>query len=398
MAGSVGGRSLQGTIPAGAANSRAAFRTGLAMVKSYFDRAPVILSVVESNDSTLTLGLFKATLAGQAVGGFVLTTFVPHGASQVDVLFDATDRVSASMPAMLAQVSSSHPTGGPAASAAAVAPLHAVVSPDGTVHARIPEGWKTPVFGQGQLVAVGPDGAEVDQELEIPCVDPSAPIARNVPWLPVPYTRNVAQAYLAVAAALVSRHVVSVSNLHVESVKNLPSPIPGAAMAELIGTDVVAGVTHRFDGVVVVSPIGQYGGWNVTLKMIGAPAASIDRDAPTLLAIFGSYNVDQQKRGEQVALSMQEDRAGMARAQQMSADTQARDTAVFEASMGHARAVQQSIDRSTSGFVHYLNDTTVLEGPGGARSSENADFAQSVVNGDPNNFRIVPVSEYNSGD
>ena len=82
----------------------------------------------------------------------------------------------------------------------------------------------------------------------------------------------------------------------------------------------------------------------------------------------------------------------------MSAATQARNTAVFNASMGHARAVQQSIDRSTSGFVHYLSGTTVIEGAGGARASIDAGFAQSIVNNDPQGFHIVPVSQYRAGE
>jgi hypothetical protein len=54
-------------------------------------------------------------------------------------------------------------------------------------------------------------------------------------------------------------------------------------------------------------------------------------------------------------------------------------SATFHASMSHARSVQSGIDRSTSGFFDYLNDTTVVENAGGGRSNVDAGFAQSVV-------------------
>ncbi len=120
-------------------------------------------------------------------------------------------------------------------------------------------------------------------------------------------------------------------------------------------------------------------------------------DFPLMTAIFNSYNVDQGVRHQQVQATIQQDEAATQRGTAMMQATQARNSAVFNASMDHARSVQQSIDRSTSGFDHYLNDTTVLQGPNG-RTTENANFAQSVVNGDPQHFRVVPVSEYRSGD
>jgi hypothetical protein len=66
--------------------------------------------------------------------------------------------------------------------------------------------------------------------------------------------------------------------------------------------------------------------------------------------------------------------------------------------MSHAQAVQDGIDRSTAGFTRYLNDTTVLEhGPSGARATVDYNFADAIVQSDPQNFRVVPVSEYRRG-
>ena len=162
------------------------------------------------------------------------------------------------------------------------------------------------------MVALGPDGDEVDQEVTIPCVDPHAPIARNVPWLAVPYTHDVARAYLDVLAALAQRATPQVSQTRIASAKKVPIAIPGAAAAALTGSDVSHGVTRRFESIVLVSPIGPYGAWSVTVKSIAAPESHLARDRATLLAIFTSYRVNQQERGKQVAASLELDREGMA--------------------------------------------------------------------------------------
>lgn len=51
--------------------------------------------------------------------------------------------------------------------------------------------------------------------------------------------------------------------------------------------------------------------------------------------------------------------------------------------MDRARSVQNGFDRSRSGFVHSLNDTTVVENASGGRTSADAGFARSVVDNDP---------------
>ena len=68
-------------------------------------------------------------------------------------------------------------------------------------------------------------------------------------------------------------------------------------------------------------------------------------------------------------------------------------------SMAAARASQAAIDRSTSGYVHYLNGTDVVEHLGtGERGTLDGGFAQGLAREDPQNFRIVPMTQYNAGD
>ncbi len=409
--GKAGGRIVEGPLSK-ASSPDAAFRTGLARVRHYFDRAPHVIGAVRSNDRTLTLALFKATLGGTPVGGYILTTYVAHGPSHLDVLFDRVDRASRTVNPMLAQVSALHPSPGVATSSGGSAePLHDVVSQDGTVHAQLPAGWHTTLFGQGQMAAVGPNRAEVDQEVSLQFLDPNGSLARSQQQLQssmrnplpgqgivVPYTSDVRQAYYNALSALIRRGIVPPTQVTIEHARAYPPNSDGSNTAELIGTSVKNGRTDRFDGQVLVSPLNPYGGWTLSIKMISSSKDTFEHDMPTLLAIFNSYNVDQHRRDQQVALSIQGNQEGMARGNAMMAATRAQMLATFNASMDHARSVQSGIDRSTSGFVHYLNDTTVVENSSGGRSSADAGFAQSVVANDPQNFRIVPVSEYRSGD
>jgi hypothetical protein len=408
VAGNAGGRILEGSLPGGG-SSDDAFRSALARVRTYFDRPPHVVGAVRSNDQTLTLALFKATLGGAPVGGYVLTTYVARGTSRVDVLFDRVSRAQQSLRPMLAQIAAMHPANAGDEPRGTVAALHKAVSPDGSVHVLLAAGWRAPIFAQGQFGALGPDEAEVDQEIGVPLQDPSGPMYRQeqqlsastggrIPnqYIGVPYTNDVERAFLAVSSALMARGVQPPAQISIAHVSPSRSH-DGGTSAEITGTSVRKGTTYRFDGIILVTPPNQMGGWIMYVKMIQAPAEHWGRDLPTLLAIFDSYNVDQRVRNGQVAETLEADREGAARGQAFMSAARSRNAAVFDASMSHARSVQDGIDRSTSGFVHYLNDTTVIENANGARATADAGFAQSVVDND-SQFRIVPVSEYRSGD
>jgi hypothetical protein len=168
-------------------------------------------------------------------------------------------------------------------------------------------------------------------------------------------------------------------------------------VAQLVGENTVKGTRVHFVGTAGWAPLRASGTWMLDVKMVSAPVARFNQAFPVLAAIFRSYHIDQDVREHQVGETIAENNALIARGQQITSDTIARNTAVFNASMSHARAVQDSIDRSTAGFTHYLNDTTVLQSSSGARGTVDQDFASSIVRNDPQNFREVPVSEYRKG-
>jgi len=392
-----GGRVMVGSLR-GVDSTQNAFVGGLHRLRGYFDGRTHMLGAVRSADGAITIGAFDATLRGMPVRGIAITAFEPRGGSRVGIIFDYSDRIARSINPLLGRVRGMMvPSSAPGVSAAAAKPLHAIEAPDGTVDARIPAGWRTTVFGEGVFAAMGPDGSEVDQEVSVNFVDPRSSL-RMPGYAVASYTTKPAEALADATQYLVQRGAPD-PQLHIEHETRQTAQPGGGSAAELTGTLTLrGGRPGRFDGVALVSPLGQYGGWFLSLKMISAPAETYGRELPTLLAIFNSYHVNQGQRTEQVRENVA---AGWRQTQailQANAQVQQRNTAVFNASMASARNVQDSIDRSTSGFVHYLNDTTVLQHiPSGNTGTANRNFATGLVHADPQHFREVPVSEYQKG-
>lgn len=393
-----GGRVMVGSLHA-VDSTRSAFIAGLRCLPGYFDARPHVSSAVRSADGAITIGSFDATLRGAPVRGVAITAFEPRAGSRVGILFDYSDGIARSIDPLFRRVRRMMvPSSGPAVNAAAVKPLHVIEAPDGTVDARIPAGWRTIVFGEGAFAANGPDGSEVDQEVSLNFADPRSSLAGTPGWAAVPYTAEPAQA-MAAASRYVAQRGGPDAQLHIERETRVSVPPEMGTAAELIGTETLhGGRPGRFDGVALVSPLGQYGGWSLSVKMISGPLETYQHELPTLLAIFGSYHVNQGRRGEQVHENIA---AGWRQTQailQANAEVQQRNSAVFNASMANARNVQDSIDRSTAGFVHYLNDTSVLQHiPSGETGAVSQNFATGLIRADPQHFREVPVSEYQKG-
>jgi len=400
------GHVLLGT--ATAASASALLRAGLDDVRATFGSAPAILGASRSTDDTLTVALFRVRHEGIAYGGLVLTTFVRGGPSKVAIVYDRADRFGTSAPALIRSVVAAQTPAG-----AVLPAMHDVVASDNSVRARLPDGWTTHAFGGGVFAASGPDAAEVDQEISARLIDPRSPVFQQAlqlqqqmhqpynplatPYgIPLTYQPDPVRAFVALNGVLAQIQHQPDPAITIEH--TIPqSGQPGIRATEISGTDTVRGTRMRFDGIVGVTPANQNGAWMLSVKMIAAPVDRFQRDLPTLAAIYNSYAVNQQQMGAEVAQTIATDRAGTARGLAMAQATQSRDTDVFNASMGHARSVQDGIDRSTAGFTRYLNDTTVMQSSNGGRATVNDSFAQSVVANDPQNFRVVPVSEYQRG-
>jgi hypothetical protein len=273
--------------------------------------------------------------------------------------------------------------------------LRPMRSPDGSVLAAVPEDWRVKRFENGQLVAVGPDGAEVDQEIPFQLLDPRSPLQNMPGAIRLSYAPQPAN-MLVQTLEIAGRSSGKPMDIHVERAGPIENQ-QGALTQQLAGTNAMGGVVHRFEGVVALSQPNQYGGYMLSVKMVSAPAAAYSHDFPLLSAIYKSYRVDQNREAQITSAYVQYTKEQTQRGLAQMAAVRAQNDATFYASMQNAHAVQDSIDRSTAGFVNYLGDRNVISGPSGGHLTTDDGYAQAVVRSDPQEFRIVPVSEYRKG-
>jgi len=417
-----GGRILAGSLGA-EGSTESAFRAGLHRLGAYFGPSLAIGSVVRSTDGAVTMGTFRARLGGVPVSGLAVSTYRARATSLFAVLFDDAGRFATTLPKLAGRLRSMPPpvaaNATPArtgtrdlAAAMRAVPTVSLTSNDGTVYATIPRDWQMKRFAEGSFVADGPDHAEVVAGLGFSMIDPRGPLYQNQLALsrqmggrldptggmgaPIPYVGDPAQAYRAIVMFLArAQHV----DLEITSMSEKPGAAPGGIRgAEVSGTSMRNGTALRFDEVVGVGPPGPGGGWTATVTGAVAPADRFVADEPQMATALAGYRIDAQRRQDQVhaniAAGWAASRAGIAN---MNATT-ARDQAVADASMRNARAAQDCIDRSTAGFVRYLNDSDVVRrSPDGAHLDVDAGTSQALRSFDPQHFASVPVSQYVKG-
>ncbi len=416
-----GGRILTGSIE-NANSPDAAFREGLSHLRGYFGSL-TLQSVVRSKDGATMMGSFGGELEGVRIGGLALSSYRSGGGSEFAVLFDEQSRFSKTLPSLVSRLQHMPPPAiARAAPAKAAAPENlaaeirnvrttSYVSNDGTLSAKVPTGWKIKDFAEGALVADGPDGSEVVVGLGLQCVDPrgqlyqsNLALAREMRTPRDPgaglgivaeYSPDPAAAYRAVALALAR---ASHASLEFTSTSEKTISAPGGFHeAEVTGTSVQNGKQLRFDDLVGVGPLGQYGGYSVTVTGTVAPTARFQADEPEMGATLAGYHLNEAQRTAQVqaniAAGWAASRAGIAN---MNATT-ARDQATVNASMQNARAAQDGIDRSTAGFVKYLSGTDVVQRSDGTHLDVSAGTSQALQSFDPQHYTSVPVSQYVKG-
>jgi hypothetical protein len=384
-----GGRILEGTLPGG--STAGSLRAGVDRARDYFDAEPELTSIVQSRDGRVTMAQFRSTLERSPIAGLVV--IVRDGnRSRVAFLFDRERDIARSIRPMVASLQTAGASGSSSAAMPALRPMR---SPDGSILAALPDDWRLKRFENGQLVAVGPDGAEVDQEIPFQLLDPRSPLQNMPGAIRLSYAPQPAN-MLVSALEFAGRNSGKPMDIHVERAGPIGNQ-QGALTQQLSGTNTTGGVVHRFEGVVALSQPNQYGGYMLSVKMVSAPAGSFSHDFPLLTAIYNSYRVDQNREAQITSAYVQYTKEQTQRGLAQMAAVRAQNDATFYASMQNAHAVQDSIDRSTAGFVNYLGDRNVVAGPSGAHGTMDDGYAQALVRSDPQAFRIVPVSDYRKG-
>ena len=150
--------------------------------------------------------------------------------------------------------------------------------------------------------------------------------------------------------------------------------------AYLFARSRIGGRPHYHFALVNTAPIDP-GSWTYYYSTVGAPDGVFQRDFALMLDVWRSWSVNQQ----------------MLRDRMQDAATTMRQTG--EILRSAARGQSEAFDRANRGFSYYLRGLEVLDHtPSGARGSFDRDYADAVVRADPTKFRLVPPSQYRSGD
>ncbi|MDQ6942711.1 MAG: hypothetical protein M3169_09390 [Candidatus Eremiobacteraeota bacterium] len=393
-----GGRIMYGSLPP-ASGEGDAFRSGLRTADGYFGRSLTLVGAVHSAPNASgppsIIGLFRATLRGVAVGGLAITSVDPQGGPRLALLFDDAQRANSSLPGLMEALRSIG-TGGRAQTRA---PLHTITAQDNTVSISIPADWTTGRLAEGEYLVRGPDQAAVYSIAQVVELGGRA----VVPGTPaLPYIADPARAFIAVQQAQAQVRGDADPQIHLDTVKALPDPpnMPPGTKGTLVGgTTILKSVTRRFMGVVWVTPPTNQLAWLLHLdRFISAPADRFAADRSMMLTILNSSRFNGKAYQVTVWKHLKEMDDTTNKMLQQSAQWRADQQAKFQASMNSARAAQDSIDRSTAGFVHYLNDSAVLNmEPTGVHRTLSAATAESFVKADPQHFSIVPLNQYRKG-
>jgi hypothetical protein len=178
----------------------------------------------------------------------------------------------------------------------------------------------------------------------------------------------------------VMRGAPAVTDIEVLERQPTPPPTGAGQAAYLLARSRVGGRPHYHFALVNTAPIDA-GTWTYYYSTVGAPDGVFQRDFALMLDVWRSWSLNQQ---------MLRDRM------QDAANTMRQTGEILRSA---SRGQSEAFDRANRGFSYYLRGLEVLEHtPSGARGNFDRDYADAVVRADPTKYRLVPPSQYRTGD
>lgn len=433
-----GGRILFGK-PGDSSSGPSTFKSGLRRTKGYFDTSLNLLSVVRSKNGEVTMGSFSAILRGTAVGGLAISMYDPDGHSRLAFLFDDPNHLAKSIPSMMRRldeltqemlkqetVKSAHSSNGKAfdsksstgfagfEAASRNVALKGLAFPDGTTTIGVAPGFKPHTMSAGTFTASSADGATIELLVSHSLIDPNGTLYK----MQAQMTRRFPNASPTIPGQIVVAYepdpVIAWKKYLTEYARqqNTPYPdpqitkhdqmhltAPGWSGRVVSGTMTLHDETFVFTGRLLVSPPSLQGGWMLQATILAAPKEHVSDDMPAMMAMEKSEKVDMNATRELTMRNI--DMINAQSAHQMSARQTAYDVGSqqrFNSSMARARASRDAMDKSTAGFIHYINGTTILQhNPSGGHATVEANLAGALEKSDPQHFSVVPVKQYVKG-
>lgn len=379
--GTAGGRTLAGTFSGNARSAAAVLGGMLRLLGGYFDGAPVVSGAVGDPADRGIMAFFDARLQGTPVRGATLVQLNDGGGGGVAVLFDRSADIGRSFGSMVRQLGGVRVPGGEASRPVT---LPQQTTPDGKAAIGVPPGWRITGWGNGAVDVAGPQGQLVDVGIFLPIMVQPTFVGPVAGAIYLPFIADPAVAVRAVSEAqsrqAVMRGAPAVTDIEVLERHPTAPPTGAGQAAYLFARSRIGGRPHYHFALVNTAPIDP-GSWTYYYSTVGAPDGVFQRDFALMLDVWRSWSLNQQ----------------MLRDRMQDAATKMRQTG--EILRSAARGQSEAFDRANRGFSYYLRGLEVLEHtPSGARGSFDRDYAHAVVRADPTKFRLVPPSQYRSGD
>ncbi|HVS36974.1 MAG TPA: hypothetical protein VMS17_15545 [Gemmataceae bacterium] len=276
----------------GETSARAAFDGALNGLATYFDGRPRVLGAMADDDDTEVQASFVAS-RGQTVYSGLVVVQVGAADAVVGVAYDEGKAFGGDAPALMALLKKNLP----AAAAAPQTPLQLTQLPDGSGTIQLPKGWNVNAVNS-MVDVIGPDGQEGHFGLWTPVYTPAGAAYMNslgvgTGVIPVCNYTDPESALKVLAGNLARAYGANWT--YKQRLGAAPAPfLPGKAAYLLYDADITVNgktVTMRTLAVIDMLPTSQ-AQWAFYSSSVSCPAATFDRNLPTMLAIWKSWKTD----------------------------------------------------------------------------------------------------------
>jgi len=426
MTGPQGGNIVYGTVD-GANTPPAAMGSILKNLHAqYGDRPQVgrVFRVHGTESDAVFFTLTRHSPSTLKIAGMLLVSSAP-GHIEAALLSDDASRFGTSINPMLQALFETWKPGGKslmastsAASrpnAAPAAPLHPYRLQDNSAMAMLPEGWRVaPQSGGGTILAQGPHGETVTLGFPYLAYNSNNPrtaqmrsfamsaAGRNTSYaktLYAPYGADLGRTFMDLNSQ--ARRVGSPAVVPVQVEQSQPVRSSGATHCSILSGHSSASAGQpalQFEGTFCQSQQDPSGAFMNLANLAFVPAAQEASEHATLLAVLGSFQVNQSIVNAQAAALA---KPTIDAIHQIGRDVDARIAASDQQMAERRSSFEQhndAMDRTSQGFSNYILDkSVVLDNNYNAHGTMWNNEAEALVKSDPKRFEYVETPGYWKG-
>lgn len=405
-----GGRVLM--TPLNASSEQAALVALLRDMHQYFGAKPEIGEILKDTSGSVS-ALFSDVTEGKQVQGIAIVSDGSGDTARGTVVYDLAPRFGKTANTLL-KIAQEHTPAAAEVGAAAMgasdppAPLTRTTFPDGSGSIGLPAGWRIAVAYQGGAIIVGPKHERLILGNYFSIIDPGTPqghrqvqmaqtSGRGLPgkYTAQPYTTNAAEAYITLARGLAEKQGNPEPSIQVNSSKSRSSNGNGTVTTLTGMLDFHDGEGQKnFVMQVWISQPMATGDWAIMTSGAQVPVEIGTRERDTLNAMAASYRADYGVVDSETQRAIDRIHASGEAVRREADAAHAQEDAGSQDFDQH----MSDIDRQGSGFSDYLLDQSVVSNDQGEHKRFYNDYANALVQLNPQKFSIVPTSQYIQGE